>query len=377
MTVDKETAEKVLQQIKADELAQLACALVDIPSPTGHENELAEFILDWYGLHGLKPIRQEVEPGRPNAVGILKGGGQGLSLMFNGHMDTSFTGTPEDLMLTPHVASGDAIRGAIRDGKVSGMGISNMKGGVASLMTAAKAIHDAGVTLKGDLILAAVVGEISRTPVGRYQGSEYRGEGIGTRHLLTHGIQSDYAVVADGSDLNLVWTQNGVVDLKITVFGRAQAAWGTDRGEQPTVEMNAIVKMTKVIEAIEEWGARYEAENIYYAPTGPMLPKVNVGAIEGGQPFKPNYFPGLCSIYVDVRIPPQIKLVSVQYEVEEVLSGLGFAYDIEVYRTLRGFEGVGVEPVVQAVEEVHEYLFGRKPEPERPGILVSVSPRTG
>ena len=96
-----------------------------------------------------------------------------------------------------------------------------------------------------------------------------------------------------------------------------------------------------------------------------MLPKVNVGAIEGGAPFKPNYFPGVCSIYLDVRIPPHVKPVSVQQEVEGVLRDLGFDYDIEVYRTLRGYEGVGVEPLVQSINDVHQHLFGTKPEPER------------
>ena len=232
-------------------------------------------------------------------------------------------------------------------GKVRGLGISNMKGGLASFLTAANALARSGVTLKGDLVLAAVVGEISRTPIGPYQGSEYRGEGIGTRHLLTHGVQSDYAVVADGSDLNIIWTQNGVVDLKITVFGKAKSAWNSDRATEPSIEMNAVVKMAKVVEALEEWGERFEAENVYQAPTGPMLPKVNVGAIEGGAPYKPNYFPGVCSIYLDVRIPPQVKPVSIQYDVEDVLRGLGFEYDIEVYRTLRGYEGAGVEPLVE------------------------------
>ena len=149
-----------------------------------------------------------------------------------------------------------------------------------------------------------------------------RGEGIGTRHLLTHGVQSDYAVVADGSDLNIIWTQNGVVDLKITVFGKAKSAWNSDRATEPSIEMNAVVKMAKVVEALEEWGERFEADNVYHASTGPMLPKVNVGAIEGGAPYKPNYFPGVCSIYLDVRIPPQVKPVSVQYDVADVLRGL-------------------------------------------------------
>jgi hypothetical protein len=63
-------------------------------------------------------------------------------------------------------------------------------------------------------------------------------------------MQSDYAVVADGSDLNIVWTQTGVVQVKITTFGKAEAAWGTRRSDYPMEKVNAIVKMTKIIAAL-------------------------------------------------------------------------------------------------------------------------------
>ena len=162
-----------------------------------------------------------MEVDRPNAVGILRGDGSGLSLGFNGHTDTSFTGTPEDLRMVARVEPDAELKGAIVGDKVRGLGISNMKGGVAAFMMAGKALKESGVKLKGDVILAAVVGEISRTPIGPWQTKEYRGEGVGTRHLLTHGMHSDYAVVADGSDLNIVWAQNGVVLVKISTFGKA------------------------------------------------------------------------------------------------------------------------------------------------------------
>lgn len=364
--LDKDAAKKILPQIDGEELAQLACDLVNIPSATGQEKAVAEFILDWYRTNGLKAIRQEVEIGRPNAVGILKGHGGGLSLMFNGHMDTSFTGTEEDLRIIAEVEPESELRGSIRNGKVRGLGISNMKGGLAAFMVAGKAIKKSGLKLKGDLILAAVVGEISRTPFGPFQTKEYRGEGVGTRHLLTHGIQSDYAVVADGSHMNIIWTQPGVVQIKITTFGQGQAAWWTRRSTHPPVQHNAIIKMTKIIEAIENWGETFEEKYVYESPTGPILPKVNVGGIEGGAAYKPNYFPGVCSIYVDVRIPPQLRPVTVQNEIARTLSGLGIEYDLEVYKSLMGYEGKGVEPLVKSIEEVYEYLFGAKVQPEAP-----------
>ena len=366
MAIDRDAAKKVLAHIDKNELAQLACDLVNIPSPTGQEKGVAEHILDWFHANGLKTIRQEVEVDRPNAVGVLKGDGTGLSLGFNGHMDTSFTGTQEDLRMVANVEPDSELKGSIRDGKVRGLGISNMKGGVAAFMMAAKALKKSAVKLKGDVIFAAVVGEISRTPIGPWQTKEYRGEGAGTRHLLTHGMHSDYAVVADGSDMNIVWTQTGVVQIKITTFGKAEAAWGTKRSTHPMVKLNAIVKMTKIIEGLEKWAERFEEQYIYNSPTGPVFPKVNIGAIEGGAPYRPNYFPGVCNVYVDVRTPPQVRPVTVQHEITKALSSLDVEYEMEAYKSLLGHEGKGVEPLVKSVEEAYQFVFGEKLRFEAP-----------
>jgi len=247
MAVDGETAAKVLAQIDRNELAQLGCDLTSIPSPTGQEKAIAEFILGWFAQNGIKAVRQDVDVDRPNAVGVVKGDGTGFSLGFNGHTDTSFTGTSADLRMVADTQPDAELKGRIVGNKVQGLGISNMKGGVASFMMAGKALHKSGIKLKGDVILAAVVGEISRSPIGPWQSQDYRGEGVGTRHLLTHGMQSDYAICCDGSDMNIVWTQTGVVQVKITTFGKAEAAWGTKRSAYPMDKGNAIVALTTVI----------------------------------------------------------------------------------------------------------------------------------
>jgi acetylornithine deacetylase/succinyl-diaminopimelate desuccinylase-like protein len=367
VAINEEAARQVLAHIDPDELAQVGCDMTSIRSPTGQEKGVAEYILNWFRANGLKAVRQEVEVDRPNAVGIVKGQGGGLSVMFNGHMDTSYTGIDEvDQRMVATLEPQAELQGSIADGKVRGLGISNMKGGVAAFMVAGKALKQSGVPLRGDVILAAVVGEISRTPINEWQTKEYRGEGAGTRHLLTHGIQSDYAVVADGSDMNLVWTQNGVVDFKLTTFGKPESAWGSKRSTHPMREHNAIVKMTRLIEAVERWGDEFEEKYVYESPTGPLWPKVNVGGIEGGAPYRPNYFPGVCAIYLDVRIPPHLRPVAVQAELEQVLNATGIEYELEAYKSLLGHEGKGVEPLVQSVEEAYAYLFHAKVQGEAP-----------
>src|SRR5215475_15470558 len=127
MAVEENAATGILAQINREELAQLACDLVNIPSATGQEKAVAEFILDWFRANGLKAVRQDVEVDRPNAVGIVKGDGTGLSLGFNGHMDTSFTGTAADLRMVANIEPESELKGRIVGNKVQGLGISNMK----------------------------------------------------------------------------------------------------------------------------------------------------------------------------------------------------------------------------------------------------------
>ena len=280
--------------------------------------------------------------------------------MINGHMDTSYTGTAEDAMFCRTLESDEDLKGVVRDGKVFGLGASNMKSGLAAFMIAGRAIRESGAALKGDLILAAVAGEISRTPIGPHQSEAYRGEGTGTIRLLTHGVQSDYAIVADRSGHSIVWAQNGVAQFKVSTFGDPHAAWGVTREEKPPEASSAILKMIKVLQAIDGWAGEFERAHVYASPHGPLVPKVNIGSIQGGAPFRPNYYPGVCSIYVDVRTPPELRPVQVQREFKAVLAKLGIEYEIEMYASKMGYEAKEGGSVIKVLEDSYQSLFGKK-----------------
>ncbi len=369
--INQQDQAQVIKHIEREELAQLTKDLVDIPSPTGSEKAIGDFIIDWFARHGIKTVRQQISPERVNAVGIIEGGANGVSLMINGHMDTSYTGTAEDAMFCRALEPDSDLKGAVRDGKVFGLGASNMKSGLAAFMVAGKAIRESGLALKGDLILAAVAGEISRTPIGPYQSEAYRGEGTGTIHLLTHGIQSDYAIVADRSGHSIVWAQTGVAQFKISTFGDPHAAWGVTREEKPPEASSAILKMMKVLQAIDNWAAEFERAHVYQSPHGPIVPKVNIGAIQGGAPFRPNYYPGVCAVYLDVRTPPELRPVQVQHELKDALARLGIEHEIEMYASKMGYESKNAGAIIKAVEESYQSLFGKN-TPAPTGLHASI-----
>ena len=128
-------------------------------SKTEGEKQLATFMAERMREIGLDaavaPFGTE---GRVNAVGRWKGSGGGKSLLFNGHVDTN------------PVTEGwtvDPWEGKVDDKFIYGIGVSNMKAGDAAYFCAVKTLIDAGVKLRGDVILTYVVGEL-QGGVGTY-----------------------------------------------------------------------------------------------------------------------------------------------------------------------------------------------------------------
>ena len=127
---------------------------------------------------GLAVQWQQVEDGRANVLATRAGTGGGPTLMFNGHMDTSYSGREPWLAGIP----GFQPQGFERDGRIYGLGISNMKGALVAYLAAVRALGDA--PLRGDVMIAAVAGEIEKTQQGDAQGAEFRGYAAGSRHLV-------------------------------------------------------------------------------------------------------------------------------------------------------------------------------------------------
>jgi acetylornithine deacetylase/succinyl-diaminopimelate desuccinylase-like protein len=65
-------------------------------------------------------------------------------------------------------------------------------------------------------------------------------------------------------------------------------------------------------------------------------------------------------------MPPQVRPVQIQHELEKTLNATGLDYQLDIYKTLLGYEGKNVEPLVKSAEEVYQHLFGQKIKPEAP-----------
>src|SRR5262245_7110906 len=126
---------KASAHITAEAVRDLSVDLVNIPSTTGQESGVARYLVERMRKSGMDTDLPLVDAGRPNAVGHRRGRGDGLNLLFTGHMDTSYSGTEEHL-------AGDGFKpqAIVRDGWVFGLGANNMKSGLASALIAIEAI---------------------------------------------------------------------------------------------------------------------------------------------------------------------------------------------------------------------------------------------
>ncbi len=228
---------------------------------------------------GLNVTWQEVEEARANVVGRWMGAGGGKNLMFNGHMDTSNTGD-EDFL----TGIGYKPHAVVKNGFIYGLGIYNMKGALVCYTHAVKALQRAGVKLKGDVIVAAVAGEIEKTQWGEFKGKEYRGYGYGTHYLVNHGVLPDMCILGEPTDMHLVLEHFGSMWVRISCTGiYVHTAFCEGREE-----MNSIRRMYELMGADHEVdhqiGRRRRA-------TAARRRIVNLGGIRGGHAWRASRTP--------------------------------------------------------------------------------------
>jgi acetylornithine deacetylase/succinyl-diaminopimelate desuccinylase-like protein len=357
--------ETVLAKIDVDELLKVALDLANIDSPTGSEGPVADYVHDWLRREGFDARKVGLYPDRPNVIATLSGTSHGRSLCFNSHMDTTLH---KDEWWVTRRAADPVFHTGWRDGDMLlGNGIVNDKGPMATWLLAAKAINDSGAKLAGDLVLMAVVGEIGIEPVDEFQPPAYLAKEAGTRYAITHGGVADYALVAEGTDFGLVAVEAGKAFFKITVFGDNLPIY-TPYIKRPTpIEKNpnAIVRMFKLGQRVEEWAYEYEQKYRYECAGGVIVPRVNIGAIRAGVPYKIARTVQQCAIYVDVRITPVQEPLDVREELRRLMSDAGIDGEVELYAYRPAFEAEPnkVEPLKSAIMRSHRATLGTDPGP--------------
>jgi acetylornithine deacetylase len=342
--------------VDRDRLVETASRMIGTFSFTGSEEPMARLMLELFEARGLHVQWQQVEDGRANALGTWGGAGGGPSLMFNGHMDTSYSGREPWL----RNVRGFQPSAFVQDGRLYGLGISNMKGALACYVEAVSALQDAGIRLRGDVLVAAVCGEIEKTQQGEAQGPEYRGYAAGTRYLVSHGGVADMCLLGEPTEGKVVLGHFGALWLRVRVHGNfVHTAFSEGRRGE-----NSILRAHEVLEAVLEWIPtwEYDPANAYRGAKA----IVNVGAIDGGFGWRASRTPHHTDLFLDVRVPPTKPMSMARGEVLDMVRGLAqrfpeYGIEGEVYVTAPGAEIDEEHELVTAIDAAHEEVFGEPP----------------
>jgi acetylornithine deacetylase len=344
-------------EVNRDRLVEWASRAIATPSFTGDEQAMAELMRDTFEEVGLHVQWQQVEEGRANVLGTREGEGGGPSLMFNGHMDTSYSGREPWLRHVP----GFQPEPFVEDERLYGLGVSNRKGALACSNEALRALRDADVRLQGDVLVAAVCGEIEKAQQGDAQGAEFRGYAAGSRHLVTHGGVADMCILGEPTEGKVVLGHFGSLWLRISTKGNfVHTAFSEGKRD-----LNSILRMHEVLAAVLEWIPSWEDDpaNSYRGAKA----IVGVSAIQGGFGWRVSRTPHRTDVFLDVRVPPARPMAEARRHVLDMVRGLrerfpGYGIEGEVYVTAPGAEIEEGHPLVAAIDAAHERVFGARPE---------------
>jgi acetylornithine deacetylase/succinyl-diaminopimelate desuccinylase family protein len=301
------------------ETVALVQALVRIPTENpklarieaGAEADCQNLIEPVMKALGCTTERWEVYPGRPDLVGTLRGRGGGRSLIVNGHIDVVPAGDPSHWSHPPFAAE-------IAEGKIWGRGAVDMKGGIAAMLMAVKAIQRCGIALAGDLFLESVVDEETGGP--------------GTTQTVEHGYTADAAIVVEPTGLKIHPVEGGLEWLRVVVRGvpgHSANRYRTVHAGGQGVAVNAIEKMAKILAAVQElerhWG-NTKKHPLLPAGITTINPGVMIGGTGGGEHGMPNVltavstFPDYCSLELSLKYLPSEQTADVRAELEEYIA---------------------------------------------------------
>ena len=355
MPIDASLANKITSQVREDEIVAMCCDVVNIPSPTGEELAMGQYMRGALSEAGLQVTWQEVEEGRANVIGRLEGAGTGKNLMFNAHMDTSNTG--RETYLT---GLGYKPKAVLKNGMIYGLGIYNMKGALVCYTQAVKAVQRAGVKLEGDVLIAAVVGEIEKTQWSdEFVGKEYRGYGAGTHYMVNHGVLPDMCILGEPTDMQIILAHFGSVWVRIGVRGNyVHTAFAAGRQKE-----SSIRRMHEVLDSIYEWIPSFEARATYQGKTG----IVNIGCIRGGYPWRASRTPDRTDVFLDLRVPPDMPLATARRAAKQLYLDLqkkfpGYGLDFETYISVPGAQIDANHELVKTIDAAHTKIMGSAPK---------------
>ncbi len=341
----------------SDEFIDLVQQMVRIPSetPPGDTTDIAAFVGDYLDQSNAPYEVVDPEPTMPNIVGTIEGNDPGKHLVLNGHLDVFPAGDPAAWIDDPYSA-------IIRDGKLYGRGVSDMKAGTAASILTYCYLNQVREHWQGKLTLTAVSDEESFGPYG-------------SRYLIEHrpDVRGDALLNAEPSTpYSYRFAEKGPCWLELLV----ETAGG--HGGYPQVSPNAVKITADIIREVEGFSEiRIQASpeivatiednrdllaRMFGEGTADVLSRVtvNIGLIEGGD--KVNMIARECRTEFDFRTPVGVPTDLVIERFAEVVS----RYPDASYRVINRSEPNHCDPnteLARIIQDNAETVRGIRPRP--------------
>ena len=320
---------EIASHIEAPDVSSLAAQLCAIPSDADNEGAIAELVAGRLTSQGIEVHIEDVVAGRPNVVARVPGRDESLPpLVLNGHLDGAY-----------HLDgwSRSALAGWTEGDRLYGGAVSDMKGGVASMVVALEAAHRAGGAPR-DIILQAVM--------------HHDTVGLGTKYLLaSEGPTEGYGICGEPSDLTVHVANGGAVKFSITVRGKAAHISRRDEG------VDALAGAVEIYSGLSDM----QFKHVPHDALGD-LPMMLVGVMQGG--FAAGCTAPEVVLLGDVRTVPSMDRHTVRADLAALVDahlGEDLEADLRITTAQKPFIGNPAGTLVRAVSAAHGRVRGAAP----------------
>ncbi|TDD04708.1 M20 family peptidase [Nonomuraea deserti] len=329
----------VVIEVDADGVVEFTQALVRIPSTNDpargrDERPAAELVAAKMREWGWEPVVYEAAPGRPNVVAVVEGGGgDGPTLMFEGHTDVVTEGDLSTWTVDP-------FGGEIRDGRLWGRGSADMKSGLAATLYATRALQLAG-PFPGRIKVCALADE--------------EGLMIGAHHFVSEGLAADVdgAIVAEPEAGEICAVAKGALRLRVDLTGKMAHGAMPQHGRNPVQAVGELLAGLRSLQ--DELQALHPAHEhlgeVYVTPT----------VLRAGSEEQVNVIPAVASVFVDVRTVPGVEHKVIADRVAALASRDGITAEVSTLVDRPPVDVPVSNPVVAALAAAHRTVTGREP----------------
>lgn len=256
-----------------------------VPGGAG-EQAIAEFLSGFLRSEGIPSQLQQIAPGRFNLLAVVQGASPGPRVLLNGHLDTvGFAGMKQPLVPV------------LKDGKLYGRGAQDMKGGLASAVSALLALFQHREDWQGEVVLAAVADEENLS--------------LGTTWLLEHWPKDrpfDFALVLEPTDLQVATAHKGFAWVEVTTYGKAA------HGSRPADGVDAIRFMGQFLDQLDQLDRDLQHNRLHQLLGSGSL---HASLIQGGRQW--SSYPDRCHLKYERRTVPPETQATVANEFQNIL----------------------------------------------------------